>query len=389
MKRSEQRILTTHVGSLVRPKGLTELRAAASKSPDADRAYTRALTDAITDIVLAQAAHGVDIVSDGEFGKNGWANYVLDRMSGFVHREDRLHEPNWLGRDFERFRDHYVATIPPCATGFPTDVCTGQIVYTGGKELRRALDAFRTALDGAGIDEGFFTAVAPASTAYDGVNEHYLSEREYIFAIAGALAHEYRAIVEAGFILQVDDAVLANMYDTLIAAGGEEAYAEWAQLRIDALNYALRGIPEDRVRYHVCFGSWHGPHLCDAPLEAIAPFMLRVNAQAYSIEAANVRHEHEWRVWERITLPPGKILMPGLITHHTDSVEHPRLIADRIVRYADIVGRENVIASTDCGFSQVDFLQRCDPQVIWAKMEALAEGAALASRELWDRQRSG
>jgi 5-methyltetrahydropteroyltriglutamate--homocysteine methyltransferase len=230
--------------------------------------------------------------------------------------------------------------------------------------------------------EAFMTAVAPASTAYNGINEHYETEHDYVFAIAEALRAEYLEVHAAGLILQVDDAVLANMYDSLVAEHPQR-YREWAQLRVDALNHALRGIPPERVRYHVCFGSWHVPHVADAPLEAIVDLMLQVNAQAYSIEAANARHEHEWRVWERMRLPPDKILIPGVVTHHTTTVEHPRLVADRIVRFAKLVGAENVIAGTDCGFAQTSSMPRVHPSVMWAKLEALVAGAALATRELY------
>jgi 5-methyltetrahydropteroyltriglutamate--homocysteine methyltransferase len=226
------------------------------------------------------------------------------------------------------------------------------------------------------------TAVAPGSTAYDGVNEFYASEREYLFAIADALREEYRAIHTAGLIVHVDDPVIANMYDALTSKSPAR-YREWAELRVEALNHALRDIPADRVRYHVCFGSWHVPHTCDAPLEEIIDHVLDVNAGAYAIEAANPRHEHEWRVWQKVGLPDGRILIPGVITHHTVTVEHPRVVADRIVHFAKIVGRENVIAGTDCGFAQVDTLHRVHPTVMWAKLAALVEGARLASRELW------
>ena len=226
------------------------------------------------------------------------------------------------------------------------------------------------------------TAVAPASTAYNGVNEYYPSDRDYVFAIADALRVEYRAIHKAGLLVQVDDAVLANMYDALTQRSPQK-YREWAELRVAALNHALEGIPEDRVRYHICFGSWHLPHISDAPLEAIADLIVKVRAGAYSIEAANPRHEHEWRVWEKVRLPAGRILIPGVITHHIITVEHPQVVADRIVRFARIVGRENVIAGTDCGFAQVDSIKRVHPKIMWAKFESLVEGARLATRELW------
>ena len=229
------------------------------------------------------------------------------------------------------------------------------------------------------------TAVAPASTAYDGVNEFYPTDRDYVFAIAAALREEYLAIHASGLLVQVDDAVLANMYDSLVSQSPER-YREWAQLRIDALNFALEGIPEDRVRHHLCFGSWHLPHISDAPLEEIVEFILQVKAGAYSIEAANPRHEHEWRVWEKVKLPEGRILIPGIITHHIITVEHPRLVADRIIRFARLVGRENVIAGTDCGFAQVDMIARVHPEIMWAKFEALVEGARIATDELWGRK---
>jgi 5-methyltetrahydropteroyltriglutamate--homocysteine methyltransferase len=266
--------------------------------------------------------------------------------------------------------------------GSPGHACVGPIAYRGHEAIRRNIRDVKAAVAAAGALEGFLTAVAPASTGYDSRNEYYRDERDYVFALAEALREEYLAIVNAGLVLQVDDAVLANMYDEM-SQHGDDAYRRWAGLRVEALNRALRGIPEDRVRYHVCFGSWPMPHTSDAPLAAVVPLVLQVNAGAYAIEAANVRHEHEWRVWQTTPLPPGRILIPGVVTHHTTTVEHPRLVADRLVRFAGLVGRENVIAGTDCGFAQMEAMQRVHPQVMWAKLEALAEGARLASRELW------
>jgi 5-methyltetrahydropteroyltriglutamate--homocysteine methyltransferase len=266
--------------------------------------------------------------------------------------------------------------------GAPGHACIGPITYQGHESIRRNIADLKAALDAAGVTEGFLTAVAPASTGYDASNEYYKDERDYVFAIAEALREEYLEIVNAGLVLQVDDAVLANMYDELTQQSPAR-YWQWAELRVEALNHALRGIPDDRVRYHICFGSWHVPHVADASLEAILPLILNVRAGAYSIEAANVRHEHEWRVWQSVKLPPGKILIPGVVTHHTTSVEHPRLVADRIVQFATLVGRENVIAGTDCGFAQLEHYQRVHPQVMWAKLQSLAEGAQIASRELW------
>ncbi|HLB43954.1 MAG TPA: cobalamin-independent methionine synthase II family protein [Candidatus Limnocylindrales bacterium] len=382
MRRSDDRILTTHVGSLVRPADLLELAAAASDSPRQHERYLDALQQATAAVVARQAQAGLDIVNDGEYGKSSWANYVLDRLTGFEPRPDTRFEAVWLGRDRFRFRDFMEAEFPRGAIGAPGHACVGPIRYRGHESVRRNIRHLTAALQAAGIAEGFLTAVAPASTGYDTSNEYYADERDYVFAVAEALREEYLEIYQSGLVLQVDDAVLANMYDEL-ASRSPERYREWAELRVEALNHALRGIPEDRVRYHVCFGSWHVPHVADAPLEAIVELVLKVRAGAYSVEAANVRHEHEWRVWQSVKWPSGKILIPGVVTHHTTTVEHPRLVADRIVRFARCVGREHVIAGTDCGFAQVESIRRVHPQVMWAKLEALAEGARLASKELW------
>jgi len=388
MRRSDERILTTHVGSLIRPAELLE-RAAAAKQRSQDQApYRDAVRRATVDVVARQAKAGVDVVNDGEYGKSSWANYVLDRMTGFEPRPDTLYEATWLGRDRHRFRDFMKAEFPRGAIGSPGHACVGPIRYHGHESIRQNISDLKAALAAAGVAEGFLTAVAPASTGYDASNEYFANERDYVFAIADALREEYLEIYQSGLVLQVDDAVLANMYDELVQESPAR-YRQWAELRVEALNHALRDIPEDRVRYHVCFGSWHVPHVADAPLDAIVDLMLKVRAGAYSIEAANVRHEHEWRVWTKVKLPPGRILIPGVVTHHTTTVEHPRVVADRLVRFAGLVGRENVIAGTDCGFAQVEGLQRVHPQVMWAKLEALAEGARLASQELWGGSRRG
>ncbi|MCC7460940.1 MAG: cobalamin-independent methionine synthase II family protein [Gammaproteobacteria bacterium] len=387
MQRSSDRILTTHVGSIPRPADLLEASgggANTGRGPADWPRYEQILRHAIAEVVRRQAEAGIDIVNDGEFGKSSWAGYILARLSGFEVRPHELRAIEWLGRDRERFREFLEEEMPRVRLGTPTEACVGPIHYQDRRQLDLAIDALRATAATPGITEIFMTAVAPASTAYDGVNEYYASEREYVFALAEALRVEYQAIHAAGFLVQVDDAVLANMYDTLVQQSPQR-YREWAELRVAALNHALAGIPEDRIRYHVCFGSWHVPHTSDAPLEDIIGLILQVNSGAYSIEAANPRHEHEWRVWERHRLPHDRILIPGVITHHTVTVEHPRLIADRIVRFAKLVGRENVIAGTDCGFAQVDTVRRTHPSVMWAKFAALAEGARLATRELWGR----
>lgn len=385
MKRSESRILTTHTGSLVRPPQLKSLAQSGQDWPKEvapTENYLETVRRATADVVRKQAAIGLDIISDGEFGKSSWSNYVLTRVTGFEIRPNQLRPVEWLGRDLQRFGELIAREMPSVLTGRPTEACVGPIEYADHEPIRRAIANFQAALQETPVPEAFLTAVAPASTAYDGVNEYYPTDKDYIFALAEALRQEYLEIHQAGLLLQVDDAVLANMYDHLVQQSPER-YREWAQLRVDALNHALRGIPEDRVRYHVCFGSWHVPHLADAALEDIVDLILQVRAGAYSIEAANPRHEHEWRVWEGGRLPKGKILIPGVVTHHTITVEHPRVVADRIIRYAKIVGPENVIAGTDCGFAQLDVIERVPEPVMWAKFQALVEGAALASRELF------
>jgi 5-methyltetrahydropteroyltriglutamate--homocysteine methyltransferase len=382
MKRSEKRILTTHVGSIVRPQKLRELAPTAEQSPENKKRYQEILRESVAEVVKMQAQAGIDIVNDGEFGKSSWANYILERATGFEHRADDMRPIQWLGRDLERFPDVMATEFPTMKNGMPTEACVAAIQYGDHSSIDRDIRNLKDALKSVKVEEAFLPVVAPASAVFNGINEYYSTEKEYVYAVAEALREEYRAIYESGVVVQVDDAVLANMYDYYVQQSPEK-FRQWAGLRIEALNHALQGIPEDRIRYHVCFGSWHVPHLADAPLEDIVDFILSVHAGAYSIEAANPRHEHEWRVWEGRKLPAGKILIPGVITHHTITVEHPRLIADRIVRFARLVGRENVIAGSDCGFAQAQYIERAAVSVMWAKFAALAEGARIASAELW------
>jgi len=388
VRRSEQRILTTHAGSLIRPRAVSEFDIARRDGRAVDEAaYDAALQHAVAEVVRHQADVGVDIVDDGEFSKSSWGTYINQRVSGFEHDPDRRVPINYRGRDAERFAEFFESDAAAVGTTprrrrMGADVCVGPIVYTDHHSIRRDIQHLKAAADAAGVEEAFLPVVAPASAAFNAINQYYASDEDYVYALSEALRQEYLAITDAGLLLQVDDAVLANAYDDLMARG-RDVYRTWAEVRIGALNHALRGIPPDRVRYHLCYGSWHAPHMADAPLEDIVDLILRVNAGAYSIEAANVRHEHEWRVWETVTLPEGKSLIPGVVTHHTLSVEHPRLVADRIVRYARIVGRENVIAGTDCGFQQGAGTERVHPTVMWAKLQTLAEGARLASQELW------
>jgi 5-methyltetrahydropteroyltriglutamate--homocysteine methyltransferase len=385
MKRSETRILTTHTGSLIRPDEVARFDGVSPEELAAQLpAYDEALRGAVAEVVRKQAEAGIDVVDDGEFSKSSWGTYINSRVSGFKHDPERYMAINYTGRDAERFREFFESESRGAAPRrwLGADVCVAPIVYTDEHSINRDIQHLNQAVSSTGVEEAFLPVVAPASAAFNGVNDYYKSDEEYVYALAEALRNEYLAIYESGLLLQVDDAVLANAYDDLMSRGPDE-YRKWAELRVEALNHALRDIPEDRVRYHLCYGSWHAPHVADAPLEEIVDLILRVNAGAYSIEAANVRHEHEWRVWQDVKLPEGKSLIPGVVTHHTLSVEHPRLVADRIVRYAKVLGRENVIAGTDCGFQQGARIQRVHPTIMWAKLQSLTEGARIASEELW------
>jgi 5-methyltetrahydropteroyltriglutamate--homocysteine methyltransferase len=387
-----QRIRTTHVGSLIRPAELLEfIRLKAAAQPYDQQAYANCLRASVAAAVRRQVEAGVDVVSDGEFGKSiSWSQYALERLSGFERRAARPGQHAFhRGADRARFADFYreldAAEGPPAAVGSAAGIaaCVGPISYTGQAEIRRDIDNFKSALAAAGVKQGFLPVASPTSVIPDRVNEYYKSERELLYAIADAMRAEYRAIVDAGLMLQLDDARLAVTYDRMVPPAGFADYRNWVAMNVEAINHALTGIPEERVRYHVCWGSWPGPHVTDVPLEAIVDLVLKVKAGTYLIEAANPRHEHEWRVWEKVKLPEGKTLAPGFISHATNVVEHPELVAERIVRIAKLVGRERLLASTDCGFAQGPFHRRVHPTIMWAKLEALAEGARLASRELW------
>lgn len=387
-----ERIRTTHVGSLVRPPELLQfIRPKQSGQPYDGKAYANCLRQSVAQVVRRQAEAGIDVPSDGEFGKSiSWSQYALERLSGFERRAARPAEHGFnRGADRARFAEFYreldAAEGPPAAVGASAGaaVCVGPIAYTGQGELARDIDNFKSALREAGREQGFLPVASPTSVIPDRVNEYYRSDRELLYAIAEAMRAEYRAIVDAGLMLQLDDARLAVTYDRMVPPASFADYRNWVAMNVEAINHALEGIPQDRVRYHVCWGSWPGPHVTDVPLKDIVDLVLKVNAGTYLIEGANPRHEHEWRVWESVKLPEGKVLAPGFISHATNVVEHPELIAERIVRLAKLVGRERIIASTDCGFAQGPFHRRVHPSIMWAKLEALAEGARLASRELW------
>jgi len=404
MNRSSSRVLTTHVGSLVRPGPIAQvLRAESLGQPIDESAFERILGPAVADVVHKQVEVGVNVPSDGEFGKTMWTQYVVERLGGIERRELPPGAPTpTSSKDRHDFAEFYAIYNPISVTmwldpavlehlgGAPLQppgrwVCTQPIAYKGRPALQRDIANFKAALQDVEVVDAFLPLAAPASVEASVPNEYYTSDEEYVYALADALREEYLQVVEAGLILQVDDAFIPYNYDRMMLQGVSlEDYRKHCEMRIDAVNHALRGIPEDRIRYHICWGSWAGPHTSDVPLAAIVDLLLRVNAQAYSVEAANPRHEYEWKVWRDVArLPEGKILIPGVVTHSTNVVEHPETIAERIERYASVVGRENVIAGTDCGFAQGWSMNRTHPSVQWAKLQALAEGARLASDRLW------
>jgi 5-methyltetrahydropteroyltriglutamate--homocysteine methyltransferase len=388
MKRSTDRILTTHVGSLIRPQALQDILRAKQGGQSYDHAaYENCLKQSIADVVRRQAEIGVDVVSDGEFGKAiSWNQYVVERLSGFELRAiPPGYRPGIPGADRTRFKEFYAEldVREPMANARMV-ACVGPVKYIGQEILQRDIANFKAALKDVKVEEAFMPVVAPSSVLPDRKDEYYKGEGEWLAAVTAAMRTEYRTIVDAGFILQIDDARAATAYDRMVPPGTFEEYRRWLAKFVESLNHALEGIPEDRVRYHVCWGSWPGPHVSDVALRDIVDLILKVRAGAYVIESANPRHEHEWQVWKNVKLPPGKVLIPGVISHATNVVEHPELIAERISRFANLLGRENVIAGTDCGFAQGTFYRRVHPTVMWAKFEALVEGARLASKQLWN-----
>jgi 5-methyltetrahydropteroyltriglutamate--homocysteine methyltransferase len=388
MKRSTERILTTHVGSLIRPRPLQEfLRARQAGKTYDEKAYQKCLADSVGEVVQHQAKAGIDVVSDGEFGKSiSWSQYALERLGGFERRpiKNEAANPFKRGADRTQFPEFYAELDAHDVVATTTDsICVGPIKYTGQAQLQRDIDNFKAALNGVQVEEAFLPVAAPASVIPDRKNEYYKSETELQAAIADAMRTEYRMIIDAGFLVQLDDARNAVTYDRMVPPASFADYRRWLSAQVDIINHAIEGLPADRIRYHVCWGSWPGPHVSDVPLKDIVDLILKVKVGAYVIEGANPRHEHEWKVWKDVKLGPGQVLIPGVISHATNVVEHPELVAERIVRLARIVGRENVIAGTDCGFAQGPFHRRVHPSIMWAKLEALAEGARLANKELW------
>ena len=392
MKRSDGRIRTTHAGRLPVPPGCEGLPMRLFRGETVEPAV---INSGIDHVVRKQLELGIDCIGDGEFWKMRAFAYLSRYFSGIETRQLLPDEPAST-RVFTRERDEFVQFYKDLdATGtifhvpgekpMPPEreraIVTGPIRFKGGAALAQEIDTFKAAIARAGraVDETFFCVIAPGWLDHFIFNEHYKTDEDYVFALADALREEYLAVVKAGFVLQVDDPGLPDWWDMIKPAMSVGDYVnKFARLRIDALNHALKGIPEDRVRYHLCWGSWHGPHTHDLPFEHIIGLMLQVNAQCYSFEAANVRHEHEWRLWERTKLPDGKIILPGVVSHSTNLVEHPELVADRIQRFARCVGRENVLAGTDCGLGG-----RVHAELAWAKLGALADGARLASKQLW------
>ena len=386
------RIQTTHVGSLVRPDELIAfLRQIDKKDPAYDEAaHMECLARSVQGVVAKQKEIGVDIVSDGEYGKTAWNYYVYERLGGIELRPHPPGEANFASvnenpTDWARFHEFYAeyfAKEQDYESPGGDWACVSEVTYTGGDAINRDIANLKAAMEANGVTEGFLPVVAPASCFPNLIDEHYGSENAALMGIAEALREEYKAIVDAGLYVQIDDAYIPFMYDVIVPPGTMADYKAWAQPRIDALNHALEGIPEDRVRYHVCWGSWNGPHTGDIPLKDVLDLMFQVKAKTFLFENANPRHEHEWRVWEDAELPAGKILAPGVISHATNVVEHPELVAERIERIARLVGPENVIASTDCGFAQGPYLQRVHESIQWAKLDSLAQGAKLASGAL-------
>ena len=396
-------ILTSHAGSLPRPEDLVALNLERMEGRfDDEDAYQQKLAQAVEEVVARQREIGIDLVNDGEYGHSmghrydygSWWTYVFQRLGGLevvptpaLEMAQARPKPGQLAlasfaerRDWNEFLEAYRDPSSGCALPTPPEigpVCRGPITYTGQEAIQRDIANFKAALASQGLETGFLNSVAPGSGARFG-NEHYDNDEELIFACADALREEYQTIIDAGLMLQLDDPGIAENWDQIVPEPSVEEYKRFTMVRVEALNHAIRGLPTDRIRFHLCWGSWHGPHVTDIPMADIVDVMLQINAGAYSFEAANVRHEHEWRVWREVKLPEGKRILPGVVSHSTNVVEHPQLVADRIAHFADGVGAENVIASTDCGLGG-----RVHPQIAWAKLQSLADGARLASAQLF------
>jgi 5-methyltetrahydropteroyltriglutamate--homocysteine methyltransferase len=381
VKTSKDRIITTHVGSMVRPPEIQDIMRKKEAGQPYDQADLEAkLKTTIAECVRRQKAIGIDVPSDGEFSKSSFSNYAAERLSGFSVVQGRR-PITGTGRDRQAFPDFYAEYDGPAPQS--SVACTGPVTYTGQAILQRDIANFKAATQAAGVEEAFIPAIAPGTMALQRWNDFYRSEEQYVFAVAEAMRAEYKGIVDAGFILQIDDPRMVTQFDAIDPEPSPEEYRKIAGLRIEALKGALAGLPADRMRYHMCWGSWHGPHSTDLPISYVIDLILSLPVGAVSFEAANPRHEHEWTIWEKTKLPGDMVMIPGVIAHTTNHIEHPELIAQRLVRFANLVGKERVMAGVDCGFSQGVFTQRVHPEIMWAKLESLAEGAKLASNQLW------
>jgi 5-methyltetrahydropteroyltriglutamate--homocysteine methyltransferase len=393
MKRSSDRILTTHVGSLPRPDDLIPLLQVRDAGQPYDQVALGArVARAVDEVARKQAELGVDIINDGEHNKSVYSGYLWTRLAGFELRPERSRE-RAPTRDMLAFPAVYaerrlMSSVRPRktagGTSRPQMVCTGPISYVGQKHILADINNLKAALERCGAEEGFMTAISPTHPANAIPNEYYRTAEEYQMALADALREEYRAIVDAGLVLQVDDPLIANYYDHAPSATIEECRI-YIGKQVEVINYALRGLPEDRIRFHTCYGVNIAPRVHDLELKYFVDLLLKINAGGYSIEAANPRHEHEWQVWREVKLPEQKVLIPGVVSHCIELVEHPELVAQRIVRFAGVLGRERVIASNDCGFGTASSGDQVHEDVAWAKLQSLAEGARLASKQLWGR----
>jgi len=381
MKRSTDRILTTHTGSLPRPDDLLGmLEGRDQRDARADPGFQSRIGSAVKEIVQKQVDAGVTVVNDGEMSKVGYSTYLTDRVTGFSEQT----------RDFPpqvevaRFPEYYQLR-PTGSVNLKRAVCVGPIEWTGDAQVQQDIANLKAATEGANIAEAFMTAASPGVVWQFLLNDYYPTHEAYVFAVADAMRHEYEAIVNAGFVLQLDCPELAMGWNRFnFADSSEDDFRKVADLHVSALNHAIANIPAENVRLHLCWGNYEGPHLRDIPLARIVDIVLKANVGAVSFEASNPRHAHEWRVFEDVKLPEGKILIPGVLDSTTNFVEHPELVADRITRYANLVGRENVIAGTDCGFSTfARSALTVHPTVTWAKFQAMAAGAEIASKQLW------
>lgn len=402
MRKSSDRIITSHAGSLPRPDSLIEANSQREAGKADEASFQKTLTQGVAEVVRRQVAAGIAVPGDGEYGKSmgskvnyrSWWSYSFTRLGGLriedidrdkmpVHRSTPGHVVLSSFAD-RRDRARFAAAYSDPESGITTGpkplnwpFAVAPVSYVGHAAIAADIANFKAALAANGVDEGFMTSIGPASCARIG-NHHYKTDDDFVFACADAMREEYKAIVDAGLVLQIDDPAIAENFDQINPEPTPEEYRKFTMPKIEALNHALRGLPKDRVRFHLCWGSWHGPHTTDIAMRDIVDLMLRIDAGAYSFEAGNVRHEHEWAVWKDTKLPDDRIILPGVVSHATNVVEHPELVAERIGRFTRLVGRERVIASTDCGLGG-----RVHPDIAWAKLETLAQGAAIASKQLW------